>query len=1082
MRRTAPRSLYIKACLFACYNKIRYALSGWNSCVSLNGWVLQKKPENGWEMMDRVGQRFGNYRLLRLLGEGGFAEVYLGEHAFLGTQAAIKVLQIRLAQELLKDFLQEARTLAHLDHPHIVRVLDFGLEESVPFLVMHYAPHGSLRQLHPRGSRLSLAHVVTYTQEIVAALHYIHEQKLIHRDVKPENMLVGRNKELLLGDFGVAVFSRNARDPRLHEASGTLAYMAPEQLCGDACLASDQYALAVVIYEWLCGSCPFSGTPAEMMQHHLHTLPPSLCEKVPHVPEAVEQVVLRALAKEPQQRFAGVREFADALASACSPGDQHSNHAMLSLASPMLDTSLQLSPTHSSVPQTDGIWHVPYRRNPFFTGREDELQQLYDALHSVPVGKAAFPQALSGLSGIGKSQTAIEYAYRHRSEYRAVLWVRAETHETLFADYARIAHVLDLPEQQTPNWQLDAVLRWLETQTDWLLLLDNVENLALVRAFLPAQGHGHIVLTTRVQALGTLSQRIDLEKMGQEEGAFFLLRRVRLIGQEATLEDAAGADFIEAKDIARAMDGLPLALDQAGAYIEESGCSLYDYKERYRQQQHTLLEMRGSITSEHPESVATTWLLSFQKLEQSNPAAAKLLRLCAFLHPDAILEEIITSGAAELGPLLAPVAADSVALDGAIASLRTFSLLQRNAETHTFSMHRLVQAVLKESMDDTMRQCWAERAIRAVNCAFPDSEQVANWEQCRRYLPHVQVCVQHIEQWNLAFPEAARLLDAAGMYVLEQAHYTQAAFLLGKALDIRIRVQGQEHSDVAESLTNVAGVYLYQGKYATAEPLLARALEVRERVQGPEHPDVAICLNNLALCYHHQGKYAAAEPLFRRALAIWERTAGEEHPDVARTLNNLALLYIGQRQYTLAEPLFQRALAIWESLRGPAHPDVATCLNNLALLYQRQGKYALAESIFQRVLAIRENTLGPEHPIIAYSLTYLARLYQKQYKYSRAEMLFKQALHLRKRALGPEHPDIAYSLNDLARLYTMLGNYKEAEPLFQQALLIREQTLGPHHPDIAPVLKHYAILLSAQKRKDEARNLLVRARSIQQPG
>lgn len=1039
--------------------------------------------------MDRVGQRFGNYRLLRLLGEGGFAEVYLGEHAFLGTQAAIKVLQIRLAQELLKDFLEEARTLAHLEHPHIMRVLDFGLEEGVPFLVLHYAPNGSLRQLHPRGSRLALPNVVAYTQEIVAALHYIHEQKLIHRDVKPENMLVGRNNELFLGDFGVAVFSRNARDPRLHEASGTLAYMAPEQLCGEACTASDQYALAVVVYEWLCGSCPFSGTSVEIVQHHLHTPPPSLCEKAPHVPAAVERVVLKALAKGPQHRFLDVREFAEALVSASFPTVPHFNHAIASLAQTLSAPAVQLSLTPPAQPQTDRIWSVPYRRNPFFTGREDTLQQLDEALHGTSGGQAGFPQALSGLGGIGKSQTAVEYAYRHRSEYRTVLWARAETYETLLADYATIARLLHVPEQQTPEWQREAVLHWLETQSDWLLLLDNVENLALVRAFLPAevQGHngfnvhnGHIVLTTRLQALGTLAQRIDLEKMEPDEGAFFLLRRIQLIKQAATLEDADGADFIEAKDIAQAMGCLPLALDQAGAYIEESGCSLYDYRERYRQQRRTLLELRGSMFSEHPESVATTWLLSFKKLEQHNPAAAELLRLCAFLHPDAILEEIITSGAAELGPILAPVVANPVALDAAIAALRTFSLIRRNAEMHTLSMHRLVQAVLKDSMDDAIRQCWAERAVRAVNCAFPDSEQVANWEQCRCCLPHVQVCVQHIEQWNLAFPEAARLLDAAGMYVLEQAHYTQAAYLLRKALDMRMQVQGQEHVDVAESLTNLAGVYLYQGKYATAEPLLDRALSVREQAQGSEHPDVAICLNNLALCYNQQGKYTEAEPLFQRALAIWERIDGGEHPDVARTLNNLALLYVGKRQYAQAGPLYLRALAIWESIRGPVHPDVATCLNNLALLYQYQGKYTQAESVFQRVLAIREKTLGPEHPIIAFSLTYLARLYQKQYKYSRAERLFKQALHIRKRALGPEHPDIALSLNDLARFYTMLGNYSEAEPLFQQSLHIREQTLGTHHPDIAIVLQHYAVLLSAQQRKDEARKLLVRARSIRE--
>ncbi len=1039
-------------------------------------------------MMDRVGQRFGNYRLLRLLGEGGFAEVYLGEHAFLATHAAIKVLQIRLAQELLKDFLQEARTLAHLEHPHIVRVLDFGLEEGVPFLVMHYEPNGSLRQRHPRGSRLSLPQIVTYTGEIVAALHYIHEQKLIHRDVKPENMLVGSKNELLLSDFGVAVFSRNARDPRLHEASGTLAYMAPEQLRGEACTASDQYALGVVIYEWLCGSCPFSGTPAEIMHHHLHTPPPSPREKASDIPEEVAQVVLKALAKEPEQRFADVRAFADALTSACSPTG-HQEIATGELATPV--DGVQPVPTPPALSSADVLWHVPHRRNPFFTGREDVLHQLYAALNVPSAHKRPMPQALSGLGGMGKSQTALEYACRHRSSYRAVLWVNAETYETLLADYATIAQVLELPQQQKPDWQREAVVHWLETHTDWLLLLDNVEDLTLVRTFLPGdmnqserndEQNGHIVLTTRLQALGTLAERIELEKMDADEGALFLLRRVRLIEPEATLEDAEGADFIEAKDIARAMDGLPLALDQAGAYIEECGCSLYDYQERYRSQQVSLLALRGqsASASEHPESVVTTWLLSFQKVEQRNPIAAALLRLCAFLHPEAILEEMILAGATGDDSPLAPLATNPLALDSAIAVLRTFSLLRRDAETHTLSMHRLVQSVLKAYMDDATRRSWAEQAVRAVNRSFPDCEQVANWQQCRRYLPHVQVCLQHIEQWNLAFPEAASLLDKAGAFVLAQAQYNQAASLLKKALAIRLQVQGEAHGDVTESLTNLAGVYLNQGKYATAEPLLARALEICEQVRGAEHADVAVCLNNLALCYHHQGKYTQAGPLFHRALAIWEKTGGSEHPDVARTLNNLALLSIAQRQYAAAEPLFQRALAIWQAIHGPAHPDVATCLNNLALLYQYQGKYALAESTFRRVLAIREKTLGSEHPVMAYSLTYLARLYQKQYQYQRAEMLFKQALHIRKRALGPDHPDLAYSLNDLARLYTMLGNYSEAEPLFQQALLIREQTLGPQHPAITPVLKHYAVLLSAQQRKDEAVKLLVRARSIQQ--
>src|SRR6266571_5205605 len=156
-------------------------------------------------MADRIGQKLGNYHLVRLLGEGGFAEVYLGEHVHLGTRAAIKILHTQLAADDIEQFRQEARTIAQLEHPHIVRVLDFGVEEHVPFLVMSHAPDGSLRQRYPRGTRLPLEKILHYVKQVASALQYAHAEKLIHRDVKPENMLLGRNDELLLSDFGLAV-------------------------------------------------------------------------------------------------------------------------------------------------------------------------------------------------------------------------------------------------------------------------------------------------------------------------------------------------------------------------------------------------------------------------------------------------------------------------------------------------------------------------------------------------------------------------------------------------------------------------------------------------------------------------------------------------------------------------------------------------------------------------------------------------------------------------------------------------------------------------------------------------------------
>ena len=267
-------------------------------------------------MVDRVGQQLGNYRLIRLLGEGGFAEVYLGEHIHLNTRAAIKVLQTQLAKDDLEKFRDEARTIAHLVHPHIVRVLEFDIEDKIPFLVMDYAPNGTLRQRHPKGMPIPLSTIVYYVKQLADALQYAHDKKLIHRDIKPENMLLGQHNEVLLSDFGIALVAQSSRYENMQGVAGTVAYMAPEQLQGKPRLASDQYSLGIVVYEWLSGDRPFHGGFVEIASQHMLVPPPPLCEKVPAISSPVEAVVLRALSKDPQQRFASVQAFANALEQA----------------------------------------------------------------------------------------------------------------------------------------------------------------------------------------------------------------------------------------------------------------------------------------------------------------------------------------------------------------------------------------------------------------------------------------------------------------------------------------------------------------------------------------------------------------------------------------------------------------------------------------------------------------------------------------------------------------------------------------------------------------------------------------------
>src|SRR6266481_7194701 len=266
---------------------------------------------------DRVGQQLGNYRLSRLIGQGGFADVYLGEHIHLNTQAAIKVLQMRLTGSSLEQFRDEARTIASLVHPNIVRVLDFGVEDDIPFLVMDYAPNGTLRQRHPRGVPLPPVSIVPYVRQAAAALQYAHDRRLIHRDVKPENMLVGHNEAVLLSDFGLVMLAQSTSSQTTKEMAGTLPYMAPEQINGKPRPTSDQYALGIVIYEWLSGERPFQGSFVEIATQHLMSTPAPLHEKVAEISPAVEEVVFTALAKDPQRRFASVQAFATAFEQAC---------------------------------------------------------------------------------------------------------------------------------------------------------------------------------------------------------------------------------------------------------------------------------------------------------------------------------------------------------------------------------------------------------------------------------------------------------------------------------------------------------------------------------------------------------------------------------------------------------------------------------------------------------------------------------------------------------------------------------------------------------------------------------------------
>ena len=712
-------------------------------------------------------------------------------------------------------------------------------------------------------------------------------------------------------------------------------------------------------------------------------------------------------------------------------------------------------------------WNVPYQRNPFFTGREQILEQLHKELGRSQAVGLTQAYALSGLGGIGKTQIAVEYAYRYYPEYSAVFWFNADSEAHLISSIVSLREVLDLlPAREKDQSQIiNAVLQWLSNHRGWLLIADNVEDVALLQKYLPTARRGALLLTTRRQAIGTIAHSIEVPVMSHEEGVRFLLRRTNLFAARSFLEtEQEDVSDPTIRGIVEIMDGLPLALDQAGAYMRATQCSPLDYLQRFQSSQQRLLEAYED-SSDHPLSVARTFALVFEQLERSNMVAAEFLTVCAFLAPDTIPDMFFSEGAAYLGPTLAPLASDPFQFDLAIKALLTYSLIQRHAATHTMTIHRLVQAVLKGRLSEAEQHTWATRVLHALTHLFPpwerlhEKSQLDYWLTCERLLPHALECIAYT-QWDQDEAQARiTLASRVAMYLSQCARFAEAEPLFLQALHLQEQALEAHHPLVTETLNGLAILYRSQGKYQQAEPLFQQVLHLREQALGSEHPLVAEALHGLAILYAEQARYEEAEPLLKRALHLRERSLGAEHPLVASCLNNLAYIYKDQRRYEEAEPLLQRALSIKERELGPEHLRVAYTLHELGELYVEQGRYEQAESLLLHARRVCERELGSEHPLGAHTLYGLGILYRKQGRYEQAEPLLLHALEIRQRHLDAQHPSVAESLHGLACLYEARQRAAEALPLYQQALAIRERAFGPHHPKTAQTRAAYTHLL-----------------------
>lgn len=670
--------------------------------------------------------------------------------------------------------------------------------------------------------------------------------------------------------------------------------------------------------------------------------------------------------------------------------------------------------------------NIPIPHDASFTGREKILEDIH--AHLVGDSRGISILALSGMAGVGKTYTATEYAYRYASEYQTIFWAAADTREMLVADLIRTTSILGLSQKHeyNPDIVVFTVKHWLQTHNGWLFILDNIEDVRVIQDFLPQQGSGHILLTTLAQqSLNSIAPGIEIEEMSTEEGAILLLRRTKKLKLDQGLDQAEDEVRVQAEAIVKEMAGLPLALDQAAAYIAETECSLVEYFERYQQRRIALLDLRGASLTGHPLSVVVTFSLLFEKVEQANLSAFELLRFCAFFHPVDIPPEILVKSAAFVDPSLQAVLLDPHLLDQAVNALRKYSLMRRHSVTRSLSMHRLVQIILKERLDEDIQRRCAEWAVRAVEKVFSQARVVVLQEHAK-YFPHVLECAEWIHRWDLRFTASAHLLYLAAYNL-------------------------QEHAI-----------------YEAAKPLTLLAWNTYKQVVGPDDPEIVHCLVLWASLYQMTGDYTLSEVFYRYAQMVCGRRPGRNNALRATIYHHLAHLYMKMGKFRLAKKYCIQALDLYRVINEENLLEIAIALHTLGMIYAYQGLFELAEDTLSTAAILKAHVLGDDHPEAMRSVTGLAMVYVAQEDVVRAEECIQRALTVSEALQWSEHPDRAQQYEVLAVIRERQHDDEQVEALLHKALSIFMQVAGKTQPDAVRIKKHLANFYRSRHREKEA--------------
>ncbi|KAM0795974.1 hypothetical protein BDR22DRAFT_919141, partial [Usnea florida] len=730
---------------------------------------------------------------------------------------------------------------------------------------------------------------------------------------------------------------------------------------------------------------------------------------------------------------------------------------------------------------------MPFAQDKDFVGREDILKSIDEGFSQSTTLRRI---ALAGLGGVGKSQIAIEYAYRLREKRpeTSLFWVSANTAARFEQSYRSIATTAQIPGREDPKSDvLHLVHQWLGGGESgaWLLVLDNADDAELffgphetgagtdvesplLSRYLPQTGAGSILITSRDQATAF---RLSGQNLVLQVGVMSMDDTFALLAKK--LPEDPSANPVK-EELMAELDSVPLAITQASAYIRvhASRMTVAKYLQLLRQGEKNQMKLLSHNEAdlrrdpEVPNSVIRTWHITFSQIQTQNPEAADLLARMCMLDRQGIPEFLICQDGDQ-----------SLEFENAIAVLLQFSLVVEEKGKNMFAIHRLVQLATRTWIETCgALQRFQEDALSLVHHQYPIGNY-EDWKTCEALEPHAQIVREYIFDSKSCQLQQADILFNEASYAGGRGRFSDAEKLVQKAIDIRSVHLELDDPELSDSLCFLAQTYNDLGRWKEAEEMATQALEQQKRVLGVEHPGTLATLGLLADTYTRQRRWTEAENLFQEVQEVGKRVLGAESPEMLRNTGGLATVYAGQRRWAEAEKLYMQGWEVLRRVAGAEHPETLTAMSDLAAIYGNQARLTEAENLNVQILEVRRRVLGAEHPDILVSMRNLASDYHHQNRHSEAIELLEKVVELGEKIPGANHPRTIDSIALLATWYYEQNRRGEAIELIERVVELEKKSLGPESPDT--IIALLATWYYEQNRHSEAIELMEKVIELQ---